>query len=208
MNVPDDASAGRTSPDRAPSGASAGDRASPFVALLLAGFLALLQWLLAYIAVIVWLSPDAGVDPWVGPWLSELLKKLPPVKLRLFQDTLLSACMAGLGASVFMVRELYINYCFGRKIIDNYEYLQNVHVLRYVLLPISAVILGPIAYNLMLAGLIKLDGSVSVSRPVLVIVCFILGYMYHDTLQFMARLSYGLFAGKNSRERDRQAGQE
>ena len=43
----------------------------------------------------------------------------------------------------------------------------------------------------------QLDGSVSVSRLVLVIVCFILGYMYHDTLKFLARLSYGLFVGKN-----------
>jgi hypothetical protein len=197
MNAQDGASAGPTPPGNARAKESASDRASPLVALLLAAFLVLLQWLLAYIAAIAWLSPDAGIDPWVGPWLAELFQKLPPVKFRLFQDTLLSACMAGLGASVFMVRELYIKYCFGGENAGKKEYLQNVHVLRYVLLPISAVILGPIAYNLMLAGLIKLDGSVAVSRPVLVIVCFILGYMYHDTLKFLARLSYGLFVGKN-----------
>ena len=41
-------------------------RANPHVAFFLAVFLVLIQWLLAYIAVIVWLSPDAGVDPWVS----------------------------------------------------------------------------------------------------------------------------------------------
>ncbi len=173
------------------------ERADWWVALLLAMYLVVLQVILVHVSVCVWMGPETKMFT-----LVIRIEGVPNGKLGFFQDLVLASCAAGLGGAVFMVREFYINYCFGRERIAIMEqtetkvkqdkqrvYLQAEHMPRYVLLPISSTILGPIVLSLLTAGTISLEGSQGISRHVIVIVCFVLGYAYHDTLKFMADLS-------------------
>lgn len=152
-------------------------------------YLVLHTLLLVGLSLLVWLASDwkqffdlAGI--------SHLSSKLAFTtdKFSLFQRLALSACAAGLGGSVFMIREFYIKFCYGR----SNEFLKRREIPRFVLLPFSSIVLGPISLALAKTGAITFGAlSTSTNVPLLTVVgvSFVLGFAYHDTLKWLAKLS-------------------
>jgi hypothetical protein len=152
--------------------------------------------LLIGVSLLAWLPGDWRQFFDLAPLLNPPTCPLPIEKFRLFQQLVLSACAAGLGGGVFMIREFYIKFAYGR---EN-EFLQRVEIPRYLLLPFSSVVLGPISVALAKAGAITFSGvSSTTGVPTFTIVAlgFILGFTYHDTLKGLAKLSESIFASKN-----------
>jgi hypothetical protein len=138
---------------------------------------------LSLAAIICWGAPD---------WFTTLIAD---EKVRIFQKLVLSACAAGIGGAVFMVRQFYLNVAYGPPY-GNREYLRNAEIPRYVLLPFSSVILGPVGLCLLLAGSIVF-GTFSSGQEIpifsVIAVAFLLGFAYHDTLNSLRKLSRKLF---------------
>ncbi|MBI4246127.1 MAG: hypothetical protein HY614_02965 [Candidatus Rokubacteria bacterium] len=176
-------------------------RGSLTAALVIGPFLVLYTLLLGYMALIVWLSEDwASFLAFLGFRDQALTPafSLPPAKFTTFQTIVVAACSSGLGGIVFMIREFYINFAYGRenKEKNTWEFLRSSEIPRYVLLPFSSVVLGPVGLALLHAGAVIFVGvSRETDLPLysVVGVSFLLGFGYHDTLGALRRLSRKLF---------------
>ncbi len=165
-------------------------------AWIIGPYLVLHTLFLIGLCLLVWLASD-----W--PQFFEFIRvrtptqPIDPDKFEVFQRIVISACAAGLGGGVFMIREFYIKFSYGR---DN-EFLQRKEIPRYVLLPFSSIILGPISLALAKAGTITFAGlsaTAEVPAFTMVTLSFVLGFAYHDTLKGLAKLSENIFTSKKS----------
>jgi hypothetical protein len=199
---------------------------SHWAAAIIGLYLVFHQVVLCYLAFAAWVADRKSLS-WILKCLLGLAYsgELTDAKFALFQNVVIAACAAGLGGAVYMVRELYIKYAYGRfedeidkdghkvkvkkEIVQVRRYLEISEIPRYILLPFSSVIMGPILLGLMRSGAIALTGSPSgsatdVPRFTILVVCFVLGYSYHDTLGFFSDLSKRILAkasGGNKNER-------
>ena len=166
-------------------------------ALVIFPYLLVILIILSYVALLTWLAADW--PQWFHLVLSckDPVPTLLPYKFIVFQNLIVSACTAGLGGTVFMIREFYIRFAYGQKRGDEpEEYLQTREITRFILLPFSSIILGPVSYALVKTGAVTLAGS-SAAREIPVLNCvtlsFILGFTYHDTLKALSDLSKRIF---------------
>lgn len=177
-------------------------RSETFSALVIGPYLVAHTLILSVVALLTWLAADWPQWFQLMPWLSAPSPTLLPEKFRAFQSVIVSACAAGLGGAVFMIREFYIKYAYGRDKKDGTkEFLQATEIPRFVLLPFSSVILGPVSYALAKTGAIAFAGiSVAGEVPVFTAAAlgFILGFAYHDTLGALRELSRRIFAAATS----------
>jgi hypothetical protein len=163
--------------------------------------------ILSYVALLTWLAADW--PQWfhlVLPCKSSVPTLLPH-KFIVFQSLIVSACTAGLGGTVFMIREFYIRFAYGQKKGDEpEEYLQTREISRFLLLPFSSIVLGPVSYALVKTGAVTLAGS-SAAREISVLssaaLSFILGFTYHDTLNALSHLSKRIFTVNMTNDRKR-----
>jgi hypothetical protein len=160
--------------------------------------------LLSILALLTWIAPDwanfVRMIPLLPSGLESIGQYIQDDKFHIFQNVVLAACAAGLGGAVFMVREFYLNFAYGRTSARQpVSYLKNKEIPRYILLPFSSVVLGPIALSLLLAGSIVFVGfsaGEEVPHFSAVAVSFLLGFTYHDTLKALRKLSRRLFDRK------------
>jgi hypothetical protein len=101
---------------------------------------------LGYIGVMFWLASDINQMisfPLHPPGFEVLRLAVSQDKFLLFRQLALAACSAGAGGSVFMIREFYIHFAYGPKNDKGQTtYLKNREIPRYVLLPLSSIILN------------------------------------------------------------------
>jgi hypothetical protein len=151
-------------------------------------------WIIgSYLVIEIIVLSLAAIVCWgASDWFAKLIDD---EKIRIFQKLVLSACAAGIGGAVFMVREFYLNVAYGPPHGDR-KYLRNGEIPRYVLLPFSSVVLGPVGLCLLLAGSIVF-GTFSSGQEIpifsVIAVGFLLGFAYHDTLKALRKLSRKLF---------------
>lgn len=196
--------AGQTgNPETTTEGDRRDKRASIKVAVAVALFLLLLQAMLIGIALFFWL--------WA--WRLWGDRNLITWEQFVFIKTMVYACCAsGIGGSFFMVRELYIKYCFGREKKDEtgkvigVEYFETDHFLRYTLLPICSVVMGVFVYFAFLAGslVFRLASEEGTRHPfasnaAIILACFLAGFTFHDTLNKFRELSSRLLRLTNGR---------
>lgn len=165
--------------------------------------------LLAYVGFWVWLSADwkqfLGL-PYNPLSTDSFIGILSPQKFALFRQIAIAACSAGIGGAVFMIREFYINYAYGTE--DNkgrLRYLKNREIPRYVLLPFSSIVLGPISIFLLQAGAIVFAGFSSqknIPDYTIVTVSFLFGFAYHDSLRALRKLSRRMFSRSNDAQKE------
>ena len=162
--------------------------------------------LLSYFALVTWLAPDwktlAQLIPLPPFSLETLWQGIQPQKFHTFQSIILASCAAGIGGAVFMVRSFYLNYAYGRENDQQkVNFLQKKEIPRYILLPFSSIILGPIALGLLLSGSIIFSGFAT-EREIpyfsAVTISFLLGFSYHDTLKLLRNLSRQIFDREES----------
>jgi len=159
---------------------------------------------LGYIGVIFWLASDINqllTFSLYPPGSESLLLTVPTDKFLPFRQLALAACSAGAGGSVFMIREFYINFAYG-SVNDKGQlrYLKNREIPRYILLPLSSTVLGPISIFLLQAGAIIFAGfSADKTIPdyTIMAVSFLFGFSYHDSLKALQKLSRKMFGGEN-----------
>ena len=128
---------------------------------------------------------------------------VPPDRFAVFREVIIASCFTGLGATIFMIWEMYINFCYGR--VDEQsgqrEYLRFVEVVRYLILPVTGLVLGPLALVLQRAGFI-LFTSRAPDQPVplyaTVALAFFLGLCYQDFLNFLKNLGRRILATEGS----------
>jgi hypothetical protein len=178
------------------------DQPDDIAALVIGPYLLVHVLLLSYVLLFVWIS-----DGWST--LSRFLPVLPDLssteamrdRFALFQQLVLAACAAGLGGAVFMIREFYINYAYGSEDKQNRKrFLKRREIPRYVLLPISSVVMGPITVALLQIGAIAFVGVADkkdIPHFTIVAVGFILGFSYHDTLGGFRQLSKSIAFGRS-----------
>ncbi len=164
--------------------------------------------LLSYLALLTWLASDwitfAKLIP-LPPFNLEILGQATQAqKFHSFQSIILASCAAGVGGAVFMIRSFYLSYAYGRENSkQKVNYLQNREIPRYVLLPFSSTVLGPIALGLLLTGSIIFSGF-STEKEIphfsAVAISFLLGFTYHDTLKLLRNLSRQTFDRKTDEE--------
>jgi hypothetical protein len=196
-------------------------RRSHWAAAFIALYLVLHQLALSYLATATWLAPGWNDLPSALKWLLGYVDtmQLTPAKLSVFKNVVIAACASGLGGAVYMVRQLYINYAYGDdrrdakgNLIENPDgtsarkYLQSSEIPRYVLLPFSSVIMGPVLYGLSKMGVLALSGSPSgsttdVARFTILALCFVLGFAYHDTLAFFSKLSEKILGKSDAKDK-------
>jgi len=166
--------------------------------------------LLSYLALVTWLAPDWKTLSQLIPLplfsLESLWQSIQPQKFHTFQSMILASCAAGIGGAVFMVRSFYLNYAYGSEN-DQQEvnFLQNKEIPRYILLPFSSIVLGPIALGLLLSGSIIFSGFATEKEiPYFsaIIIGFLLGFSYHDSLKLLRNLSRQIFDGKDGNRGD------
>jgi uncharacterized membrane protein YciS (DUF1049 family) len=165
-------------------------------AWIIGPYLVLHTLVLAALALSIWIA--SGWQQLPG-FSSTWANSLSADKFALFQRLVLSACAAGLGGGVYMIGEFYTKFCYGR----GGEFLERKEIPRYVLLPFSSIVLGPIALGLTKAGAISFGGlSANTSSPLLTVVAvsFILGFTYHDTLNWLRKLSEKILSSKKDGE--------
>jgi len=186
---------------------------SIIAASVIGPFLVIYAIVLSCLALVVWLAEGwAPVLSFLG--MKDLaLTQVPALsqtKFGTFQQIVLAACSAGLGGIVFMIREFYLNFAYDtrpeskRKPTDRPPFLQAYEIPRYVLLPFSSVVLGPVGLALLQAGAVAFVGfsrEVPVPLYSIIAVSFLLGFGYHDTLGALRRLSRKLFKA-GEREED------
>jgi len=101
-----------------------------------------------------------------------------------------------------MIREFYINFAYGSAPPGQPpSFLKAAEIPRYVLLPLSSFVLGPVGLALLQTGAIIFSGfSAGHDVPffTIVAVCFLLGFSYHDTLKALKDLSGRLFTSPKS----------
>jgi PAS domain S-box-containing protein len=140
--------------------------------------------MLSLFGLLAWLAPPVFAQFVAGP------------KLETLQNVLLAASAAGIGGAVFMVREYYLSVAYGPPFGDR-QFLRNEEIPRYLLLPLSSFVLGPVGFSLLLAGSIVFNGfspAGPVRRFTVVAMSFLLGFAYHDTLKALRSLSRRIFA--------------
>lgn len=166
--------------------------------------------LLSYLALGTWLAPDWKTLSQLIPLplfsLEPLWQSIQPQKFHTFQSIILASCAAGIGGAVFMVRSFYLNFAYGREN-DQQEvnFLQNREIPRYILLPFSSIVLGPIALGLLLSGSIIFSGFATEKEiPYFsaVIIGFLLGFSYHDSLKLLRNLSRQIFDRRDGNRGD------
>lgn len=158
--------------------------------------------------VLYWLLPDLKHPLCFSIDRCLLYLQLPLDSFKEFRRVVLSACSAGIGGAVFMIREFYI-HCSGKTITDNSGektfFLRNRDIPRYVLLPFSSIILGPISIFLLRAGAIVFIGlnkaPTDIPEYAVTIVGFVFGYCYHDALRFIRKLFQRLVGQKGEDEK-------
>jgi hypothetical protein len=165
-------------------------------AWIIGPYLVLHTLFLTGLCLLVWLASD-----WSQFFelirIHTLTQPIDPDKFGIFQRIVISACAAGLGGGVFMIREFYIKFSYGR---DN-QFLQRKEIPRYILLPFSSIILGPISLAFANAGAITFAGlSATDDIPTFTMIglSFVLGFAYHDTLRGLAKLSENTFTSKKT----------
>jgi hypothetical protein len=132
--------------------------------------------------------------------LSVFVAELTEDNFRSFQRNAIATCSAGLGGAVFMLREFYLNFAYGKKRLGQKRlFLRAREIPRYVLLPFSSCILGPIGLALLQAGAIVFAGfsaGKDIPQFTTIAVCFLLGFSYHDTLGGLRDLSKKFWGGR------------
>jgi hypothetical protein len=110
---------------------------------------------------LAWLAPKAWVDQ------PDFKNYVADPKLADLQNIVLAASVAGIGGAVYMVREFYlsVNPRESGESGAQKAPLRLKEIPRYVLLPFSSVVLGPVGFSLLLAGSIVFNGFSS-GRPV------------------------------------------
>ncbi len=167
---------------------------------------------LVVLAALTAFAPD-GVS--LAKWLSFLpslitvfVRELQEARFPAFQRYTLGTCAAGLGGAVFMIREFYLNFSYGKKRLGQPRlFLQTREIPRYIMLPISSCILGPVGLSLLRAGAIVFSGFSSgrdVPLFTTVAVCFLLGFSYHDTLGGLRSLSKKFWGPHDSERQTRK----
>jgi hypothetical protein len=157
---------------------------------------------LGCVGVMFWLSSSMQQllsFPLHPPGFEFLRESLSPDKFPPFRQLALAACSAGAGGSVFMIREFYISFAYGFEKDGVTRYLKNVEIPRYILLPFSSVVLGPVSIFLLQAGAIVFAGSSpdkSIPDYTVMAVSFLFGFSYHDSLKALGRFSSKMLGGK------------
>ena len=162
--------------------------------------------LLSYLAFLTWLASDWNTFAQLFPGLSSnpaiLGQPVGAQKFYTFQTVALASCAAGIGGAVFMVRNFYLNFAYGRENAKQpVNYLKNKEIPRYILLPFSSFVLGPMTLALLRTGSLISSGLTTEKEIPLfsvVSVSFVLGFTYHDTLDFMRNLSRQIFKRNNN----------
>jgi hypothetical protein len=170
---------------------------SILAALIIGSYLVVHTLLLSLGAALAWLAPGGAelvdvlrlndhASAWAVSWL-------PPAKFAVFQRVTISACSAGLGGAVFMIREFYLKFAYGSQYKDEpRRFLESREIPRYLLLPFSSVVLGPIGLCLLQGGSLVFTGfKQGADVPIFscVALSFLLGFTYHDTLAALRNLS-------------------
>lgn len=172
-------------------------RGSVFAAWTIGPYLVLQMLVLAWLATLVAYAPDGAA---LARWLSFMPDPLPEVLVQMsdedfgaFRRNAIAAASAGLGGAVFMVREFYLAFAYGEPAKAGVpRFLHSREIPRYVLLPLSATLLGPVGLALLQVGAIAFTGMAGERQiPIFttVAVCFGLGFGYHDTLGGVRRWS-------------------
>ena len=173
-------------------------RGSIVAAWVIAPFLVLYSLALCWIASAVWLTQDLpSFLSAIMLYSTSVTATLRPTAFPMMQQVVVSACCAGLGGTVFMIRDFYIGFAYGHRDKDGPRtYLRAVEIPRYLLLPFSAAFLGPVSLALLYAGAIVVFGGSGEAIPLysVVIASFLCGFAYHDTLAALRRKSRQLFA--------------
>ncbi len=176
-------------------------KSSTCAGFLISSYLVIHVIILSLLAITIWLSPG-----WA--YLSPLFQGLPADKFIPFQRAVISACASGLGAAVFMIRSFYLNFAYGRENErQSFHILRTREIPRYILLPFSAVVMGPIGLGLLETGSLFFSGYSPDKTPtpilVVVVVCFLLGFGYHDTLNSFREYSRLLFSPKKEKNSEK-----
>jgi len=165
-------------------------------------YLVLEVLLLGYVAAMFWLSSDINqlLNFSLHSSGFDLLRSVvTPDKFASLRQLALAACSAGTGGSAFMIREFYINFAYGSQNSNGHlTYLRNREIPRYILLPFSSIVLGPISIFLLQAGAIVFAGfSVDKAIPdyTIITVSFLFGFSYHDSLKALRNLSLKMLGG-------------
>ncbi len=151
----------------------------------------------SYLVLHTLLLVGVSLVAWLTPFRDSLSSLVGVGSFDLFQRLVLSACAAGLGGGVYMIGQFFQKFAYGWKT----EYLERKEIPRYVLLPFSSVVLGPISFAFVKVGAIPFASiSKGAAVPIwpLVTLCFILGFTYHDTLNALAKFSEKIFTSKKS----------
>ncbi len=163
---------------------------SLLAAWVIGPYLVIQMLALAYLSTLTAFAPDGSS---LGRWMpllpdsiSAFLAEMTQENFKSFQRNMIAACSAGLGGAVFMVREFYLSFSYGREKKGQLRiFLRAREIPRYLLLPVSSCVLGPIGIALLQAGAIVFSGY-SENRDIpfftTIAVCFCLGFCYHDTL--------------------------
>lgn len=180
-------------------------RGSLLAAWVIGPYLAIQTVTLALVAVLTWLSSDwESLLTWLplpAATSGSFLSGLPGTKFLRFQREVLAACSAGLGGAVFMIREFYVSFAYGNKKDRLIEFLETDEIPRYLLLPLSSFILGPVGLALLQAGAIVFSGfSARHDVPLFTIIAvgFLLGFGYHDTLIALRNMSRKLLSSEEA----------
>ena len=189
--------------------------ASLTAAWVIGVYLVLEIGILGYIGVIFWLASEVNQVLFLPlrPSFFELFwPAVTPDKFVHLRQLVLAACLAGTGGSVFMIREFYIKVAYGRFYDGKKEFLQDREIPRFVLMPLSSIVLGPISIFLLQAGAIVFAGfSLDKTIPdyTVVTVSFLFGFSYHDSLDKLSELSRKMLGGKkeeDKKEEDKKEG--
>jgi hypothetical protein len=172
-------------------------KSSTCAGFIIASYLVIHVIILSLLAIAIWVSPG-----W--EYFLPLLKGLPENKFIPFQRAVISACLSGLGAAVFMIRSFYLNFAYGRENdSQSFHFLRAREIPRYILLPFSAVVMGPVGLGLLETGSLLFSGYSPGKSPtpilIVVVVCFLLGFSYHDTLNFFREYSRILLSSKKDK---------
>lgn len=158
---------------------------------------------LALVAALTWLSLDwASFVSWLplpSTTVAGVLSGQPAVRFPVFQQYMIAACAAGMGGAVFMIREFYLSFCYGSG--RPLRFLAVTEIPRYIMLPLSAFVLGPIGLVLLRTGAFVFSSVATREEIPLGTIgafCFLVGFGYHDTLKALRELSGRLLASAKS----------
>jgi hypothetical protein len=156
--------------------------------------------ILSALGLLAWVEPPTLV---ASPVFNQYVA---PHKHADLENIVLAASAAGIGGAVYMVREFYLSV--NPRPFGDRKALRLKEIPRYVLLPFSSVVLGPVGFSLLLAGSIVFNGF-SPAGPVphftVVAISFLLGFAYHDTLKALTSLSRRIFTKESQADNNKEA---